>query len=31
MAIVDGRVVRTDDGRDLVTLPAPVAFRETVA
>jgi hypothetical protein len=31
VAIVDGRVVRTVDGRDLVTLPAPVAFRETVA
>ena len=31
VAIVDGSVVRTADGRDLVTLPAPVAFRETVA
>jgi Heparinase II/III-like protein/Heparinase II/III N-terminus len=31
IAIVDGSVVRTTDGRDLVTLPAPVPFKETVA
>jgi heparinase II/III-like protein len=31
VAIVDGRIVRTDDGRTLLELAAPVSFKETVA
>ncbi len=31
VAVVDGSVVRTADGRSIVALAAPVAFRETVA
>jgi hypothetical protein len=31
VAVVDGSVVRTVDGRSIVALAAPVAFQETVA
>jgi hypothetical protein len=31
VAVVDGSVVRTIDGRTLLTLPAAVRFKETVA